>query len=197
MIRRRKGEFMIVNSEQPVTDKFWYPIQEIGPVKNANRRVAVNLEPVGDGYRIGVAATEALDDVTVSLSIRGDTVFERRVHVRPGEPFVAIAQVPHVRHAADLLLRVLDCDARELIRFAPIERQETELPAPAAEPLCEWVNWSASVCRTGRRKRAACLSGAKEHANDLRSCRTSAPSRQSKPTYGIGRKRTSATTLCW
>jgi tetratricopeptide (TPR) repeat protein len=114
--------------------QFWYPIQEIGPVKNANRRVAVNLEPAGDGYRIGVAATEAFNNATVSLSIRGDTVFERRVEVKPGQPFVAIAAVTHARHAPDLLLRVLDHDARELIRFAPIEPKETELPAPAAEP---------------------------------------------------------------
>ena len=114
--------------------QFWYPIQEIGPVKNANRQVAVNLERNDDGYRIGVAATEALDDVTVSLSIREDTVFERQVHLGPGEPFVAIAAVAHARHVSDLLLRVLDRDARELIRFAPIEPKETELPAPAVEP---------------------------------------------------------------
>jgi len=114
--------------------QFWYPIQEIGPVKNANRQVAVNLEPAGDGYRIGVAATKPLDDVTVSLSIRGDGVFQQRVHVGPGEPFVANAAVAHAPHAADLMLRVLDQDARELIRFSPFEHLEIELPAPATEP---------------------------------------------------------------
>ncbi|HUD99726.1 MAG TPA: DUF5107 domain-containing protein [Bryobacteraceae bacterium] len=113
--------------------QFWYPIQEIGPVKNANRQVAVNLEPSADGYRIGVAATEALD-VTVSLSVRGATVFERLVHVAPGEPLVVTAPVAHAPHPAELILRVLDRDARELIRFAPTERPETELPAPATEP---------------------------------------------------------------
>ena len=114
--------------------QFWYPIQEIGPVKNANRLVAVNLEPDGGGYRIGVCATEALDDVTVSLSMRSEAIFERHARVEPGKPFIAVAPLGDAHRETDLLLCVLDARGRELIRYAPIEAGESELPAPASEP---------------------------------------------------------------
>jgi tetratricopeptide (TPR) repeat protein len=118
--------------------QFWYPIQEIGPVKNANRLVAVNLEPDGGGYRIGVCATEALEDVTVSLSLRGNRIFERHARVEPGKPFIGTATLADAHRETDLLLCVLDGRGRELIRYAPIEsipiKLESELPAPASEP---------------------------------------------------------------
>ena len=114
--------------------QFWYPIQEIGPVKNANQRVAVNLEPASGGYRLGVCVTEALGDVTVSLSMQENAVFERCVRVEPGKPFIAVVPLAPARFEADLLLRVLDSHGRELIRHRPIEHGETELPAPASEP---------------------------------------------------------------
>ena len=114
--------------------QFWYPIQEIGPVKNANRRVAVNLEPASAGYRLGVCATEALGDVTVSLSMQGNAVFERCVRVEPGKPFVAVVPLETERFDDDLLLRVLDSQGHELIRYHPVQYGETELPAPASEP---------------------------------------------------------------
>jgi tetratricopeptide (TPR) repeat protein len=118
--------------------QFWYPIQEIGPVKNANRLVAVNLEQDGGGYRIGVCATEALEDVTVSLSLRGDCIFERHARVEPGKPFIAMATLAEAHRETDLLLCVLDGRGRELIRYGPIEsipiKLESELPAPASEP---------------------------------------------------------------
>ena len=64
--------------ETKTLSQFWYPIQEIGPVKNANRRVAVNLERTEGGYRIGVAVTENFGEITVRLSCGADTVFEQR-----------------------------------------------------------------------------------------------------------------------
>jgi tetratricopeptide (TPR) repeat protein len=114
--------------------QFWYPIQEIGPAKNANQQVAVNLEPASGGYRIGVCATELLRGVTVSLSMQGNTVFERSVHVEPGKPFIAVVPMARARSESDLLLRVRDSQGRELIRYRPIERGDPEPPAPASEP---------------------------------------------------------------
>jgi tetratricopeptide (TPR) repeat protein len=114
--------------------QFWYPIQEIGPVKNANQRIAVNLEPASGGYRVGVCVTEALDDITVLLSIQGNAVFERSVRIEPGKPFVAVVPLARAPSEADLLLRVIDSRGHELIHYRPIVHTETELPAPAAEP---------------------------------------------------------------
>jgi tetratricopeptide (TPR) repeat protein len=114
--------------------QFWYPIQEIGPVKNANRLLAVNLEPAESGYRIGIYPTETLGEITVLLSLGEDIVFEQRVRLPPAKPFVTLAPVALRHQRADVMLRVVDRNGSELIRYRPIERPITELPAPAAEP---------------------------------------------------------------
>jgi tetratricopeptide (TPR) repeat protein len=109
--------------------QFWYPIREIGPAKNANRLVAVNLEREGAAYKVGVSATEPIS-VTVVLSAAGQTLLERRVDLDPGNPFFETVGVP----GPELLLRVLDSRGKELIRYRPEPRVESGLPAPATEP---------------------------------------------------------------
>ena len=37
--------------------QFWYPIQQIGPAKNANRFAAINVEPINGKLRVGVCVT--------------------------------------------------------------------------------------------------------------------------------------------
>ena len=48
--------------ETRTASQFWYPIQQIGPVKNANTRAALSLDVVDGGVRIGIAVTEAGND---------------------------------------------------------------------------------------------------------------------------------------
>jgi len=105
--------------------QFWYPIQEIGPAKNANRLVAVNLED----HKVGVCATEPLS-LTVVLTAGGRKVLERSAEIAPGNPFVESIETS----ATDLLLRVVDERGNEVIRYRPERRLETELPPPATEP---------------------------------------------------------------
>ena len=120
--------------ETKTISQFWYPIQEIGPVKNANRLVAVNLERAEGGYRIGVAATEELGEIMVRLACGTHTVFEQRTEIRPGRPFVAMASFVREHRETDLLLSVLGHRGAKLIEWRPIERRDTELPEPATEP---------------------------------------------------------------
>ena len=114
--------------------QYWYPIREIGPVKNANRLLAVNLEKTGAGWQVGVCSTEALEGVRVSLTAAGDPVLDREVAVRPGRPFVGTVPVSGAANDASVLLRVIGADGRELIRYRPEERPESEVPGPATEP---------------------------------------------------------------
>jgi hypothetical protein len=112
--------------------QFWYPIQEIGPVKNANRQAAVNLETDGSKARVGVCVTEPFDGATVQLIAGGKQVMAAQVDLAPGEPFVQEREIPGDR---DLLVRVLSADGRELIRYQPqVIKERTELPSPATEP---------------------------------------------------------------
>jgi tetratricopeptide (TPR) repeat protein len=117
--------------ETKTFSQVWYPIREIGPVKNANRLVAVNLERAAGGCKLGLCATEPFDGVRVVLNAGDSTVFEQKTSVSPGNPFVTTVAVPG---SSDILLRIIDEQGVELIRYKPEERSEAPLPAPATEP---------------------------------------------------------------
>lgn len=109
--------------ETKTFSQFWYPIQRIGPAKNANRRAAVNLEISESANqriaKVGVAVTEAFEGATVSLLARDDKVIENVINLAPDAPFVAEVVLPEKVAETNLLLRVCDGKGHEIIRYAP------------------------------------------------------------------------------
>jgi hypothetical protein len=61
-------------------------------------------------------------------------VADREVSVRPGSPYLESLYIAGVAKDSDLVVRVVEVAGRELIRYRPEERRETELPEPAWEP---------------------------------------------------------------
>jgi tetratricopeptide (TPR) repeat protein len=120
--------------ETKTFSQFWYPIQQIGPVKNANRRLAVNLESKPDAVRIGVCATEVLHDLKITLTYAGNLFFEQIVSIAPGHPFLETISVSHHIDETAFELRVFDSKGNQLIRYSPERRSDVSLPAPATEP---------------------------------------------------------------
>ena len=120
--------------ETKTFEQYWYPIREIGPAKNANRRVAVNLEIEDQRVRLGVSVTEPFVHATVSIAAQGEILLERTVDLAPDMPFVEEASLPDGVAGEDCVLRVLSEQGDELIRYASEEAGETPLPEPATEP---------------------------------------------------------------
>jgi len=112
--------------------QFWYPIQQIGPAKNANTEAAVNLEFDEQGVHLGVCVT-ARRQVRVVLTCRGQVIAEERCELEPGRPLVRLLEFanepPHEHRLA-----VEDAEGNDLIAYRPELRQEAELPPPANEP---------------------------------------------------------------
>ena len=73
--------------ETKTFSQYWYPIQKIGPAKNANTEAAVNLEFDGDRVRVGVCVT-ARRQVRVVLACNGDLVLDQQERIGPEKPFV-------------------------------------------------------------------------------------------------------------
>jgi tetratricopeptide (TPR) repeat protein len=120
--------------ETKTFEQYWYPIREIGPVKNANRRAAVNLEIEDQRVKLGASVTEPFMHATLSLTTQGETLLERTVDLAPERPFVEEVSLPNGIAGEGYLLRVLSEQGDELIRYAPEEAGEAPLPEPATEP---------------------------------------------------------------
>src|SRR3712207_6167583 len=120
--------------ETKTFEQYWYPIREIGPAKNANRRVAVNLEIEDQRVRLGASVTEPFVHATVNLEAQGETLLERTMDLAPDRPFIEEVSLPNEIVGEDCVLRVLSRQGDELIRYAPEKAGEAPLPEPATEP---------------------------------------------------------------
>ncbi len=112
--------------------QFWYPIQKIGPAKNANTEAAVNLEFDAEQVRIGVCVTSKRT-VRVQLTRNRLPVFHRELELAPGQPLTASIEQTDAR-LDEFELSVFDETSRELIAYRPENHVECDLPAPATEP---------------------------------------------------------------
>lgn len=111
--------------------QYWYPIQKIGPAKNANTEAAVNLEFAAGSARLGVCVTSRRT-VRVKLARSGNTVFDRRMELTPGDPFVE--EIECAGEAREYRLSVRDADDKELIGYQPEELRDSTPPAVATAP---------------------------------------------------------------
>ena len=119
--------------ETKTFSQYWYPIQKIGPAKNANTEAAVNLEVSVDGIDVGVCLTSSRL-VRVVLTRRKETFFEREVEIAPEEPFTTRIDGP-VGAAEEYRLGVLEPNGNEIISYQPEVVVEHDPPEPAREPL--------------------------------------------------------------
>ena len=114
--------------------QYWYPIQQIGPAKNANELLAVNLEVSGRKARAGACSSEALPDACVVLTA-GDRVLMRKTgDLAPGAPCVAEVDLPEDIAETDLVLAVRDRQECELICYRPEKLEPRRTPEAATEP---------------------------------------------------------------
>ena len=118
--------------ETKTVSQYWYPIQKIGPAKNANTEAAVNLEHESGKLHVGVCVTSPRS-VRVLLTRNGQPLLDRLLELAPGEPFT------HSLPATDttlqqLRLAVFDASGVELIAYQPEKPVERPLPKPATEP---------------------------------------------------------------
>jgi len=114
--------------------QYWYPIQKIGPARNANRYVAVNLAVNARQASVGICATETFRQASLSLTAGTQVLCEQKVDLVPGAPFIAEVNLPAGICETDLTLRVQTADGHELLCYVPEKPVARPLPEPAGEP---------------------------------------------------------------
>ena len=121
--------------ETKTFSQFWYPIQKIGPAKNANLQIAVNLEVESGNAKIGAYAIEVFPRADVVLSYQGKVLSESRIDLAPGKPFQTDVKLPKRVDPYSLLLQVLTASGQELIHYTPEKDPQEPLPDPYQPPL--------------------------------------------------------------
>jgi tetratricopeptide (TPR) repeat protein len=127
--------------ETKTFSQFWWPIQQTGPVQEANERAALRLV-VGADRRLdlGVLVSAAVPGARIVLTENGCVVLDERRDLLPGAPYRRGDLRLTGDRADALVLALLDAAGHVVIRYQPApaaattERARTvatEPPAPA------------------------------------------------------------------
>ncbi len=114
---------------------YWYPIRDMGGVKNANREAAVNLETGADRtVRFGFNTTSELSDARVLLKSGDRILFEQRIGIAPDKPFVRSVPLPEGVGPESLRASLENSSGVELIGYAAVQKTRSPMPEPVKPP---------------------------------------------------------------
>ncbi len=103
--------------------QYWYPIRQIGDVKNANLQAAVNLEVGNDGIaEIGFNTTCQYSNAKAVLKAGDKMIFEQNIDISPSNPFLKEISLPAGVKENDLMVCLLSAENEELIRYKPVKK---------------------------------------------------------------------------
>ena len=113
----------------------WYPIRDLGGVKNANLEGAGNLEFDEGMAKFGFNAPAEHVQARALLRVKEQVVFEREITISPAQPFVARVELPEGTLEEKVTALLLDQDGKELISYSPRKHEEEPRPAEVTPPL--------------------------------------------------------------
>ena len=122
--------------EAKIIKMYWYPIRQLGGVKNANLKAAVNLELTEKNTaKIGFNTTSRYENAEVQLKAGDKVIFERQIDISPDKPFCEeITLAPGVKEH-DLQVSLLSAENEELIAYKPVKRKSSPMPETVKAPL--------------------------------------------------------------
>lgn len=122
--------------EVKVFKQYWYPLRDIGGMKNANLDAAVNLELDPNGVaKFGFNATSQFKGARAILTADDKTLFKQTVNIGPDKPFTKTFKVPEGTRATALKASLLDAGGRTLVSYQPQDRAKPEkLPEVVKAP---------------------------------------------------------------
>jgi tetratricopeptide (TPR) repeat protein len=124
--------------ETKTFSQFWYPIQKIGPVQEANTDAAISLHVEAGMARLGLCTTRSFTGAHIELRRHDETITDRVCDLHPGAPFLIETAVPKGADPAEFSVRAATQDDRVLIRYSPRVPTSVTTPEPATEPPLSW-----------------------------------------------------------
>jgi tetratricopeptide (TPR) repeat protein len=113
---------------------YFYPLREIGALKNANIEAAIGLEVTGGNVaRIALNTTSRRDDARIILKAGEEVVFEQGIDISPTRPYARDVTLPEGVQEADLRISLVSSGGEELIAYSPKKTSPGAFPGRAYE----------------------------------------------------------------
>lgn len=127
----------IMPHETKCFEQYWYPVHDIGDVKNATVDAAVNMEQIGSELFIGVQATGVFEKCLVRLAQADRVVWEETVDMDPAHAYTRRIPMDAEWRMADLAVSVYNAQRELLVAYKQPkrgERKPIEPRQPAPRP---------------------------------------------------------------
>ena len=120
-------------------EQYWYPVREIGEIKNATIDAAMNVEKRKGGLYVGFNVTGVFKNCTVTVTEAGKELYRETVDMSPDKVY-------HKTLAADIAdihavhVSLTDENGKELVGYTPYkrgQRQPIKVRKPVKRP-CEY-----------------------------------------------------------
>ncbi len=112
----------------------WYPLREIGGVKNAHEKAAVNLEITEKSAKLGFNTTSDYTLARVVLRAAEETLFEKTIAIGPDKPFSKEIRMASDIGEKDLEALLISQSGDTVISYTPVNREKTTMPEPVKRP---------------------------------------------------------------
>ena len=121
--------------ETKIIKMYWYPIRQLGGVKNANLNAAVNLELTEKNTaKVGFNTTSRYENAKVLLKAGDEAVFEQQIDIAPDKPFGKEISLPDGTKEQDLRVLLLSSTNEELISYKPVKKKDLPMPETVKAP---------------------------------------------------------------
>ncbi|MBP3333368.1 MAG: DUF5107 domain-containing protein [Clostridia bacterium] len=119
-------------------EQYWYPIRDIGDVKNATIDAAVNLEKRGDEIFIGFNVTGSFENATILVKDKNGEIYRENADLTPDKAYVKTIPAGDT-DMNGVTVSLISCEGKTLVSYTPYvrgQKQPIEVRKPVARP-CE------------------------------------------------------------
>ena len=113
---------------------WWYPIRNLGGVKNANRDAALNLEITNGMARVAFNATREFIDAKVRVERNGTPILEKTISLSPKNALVEDMVLPAGTTREQVRISLRDGAGQEILAYQPAQPKGTSMPKPVERP---------------------------------------------------------------
>lgn len=125
--------------ETKIGKMVWFPIRELGGLKYANRKGALNYFIKGDLLDLRLNSTELVKDAEVIVVASGKDIYRKKVTISPAIPQKIECSLPEGIGELDLKMSLCNSQGRVLLEYEPaaymtVDEKRPEPLKPFAKP---------------------------------------------------------------
>ena len=114
-------------------EQYWYPVREIGEIKNATIDAAVNVEQRKDGFYFGFNVTGEFKNCKITVADNGKEIYSEKTDMSPDKVYHKTLET-EISDIHNIKVSLTDENGKELVAYTPYKRGQKQ-PIRVRKPV--------------------------------------------------------------